>query len=103
MQCEYYAPEGLTALLQTIDALKARLTPGLEVEGVMRTMLDVRNNLANEVSAELTNHYGDKVFRTIVPPHGPLAQAPSPGQGNDGSVRGRHNGTGTGRTKMWQD
>src|SRR3546814_5784971 len=67
MQCEYYALEGPTALLQTIDALKARLNPGLEIEGVLRTMFDVRNNLANAVSAELTNHFGDKVFRTIVP------------------------------------
>src|SRR3546814_7814581 len=67
MQCDYYALEGLTALLQTIDALKARLNPELEIEGVLRTMFDVRNNLANAVSAELTNHFGDKVFRTIVP------------------------------------
>src|SRR3546814_19363519 len=68
MQCEYYALEGLTALMQTIDALKARLNPGLEIEGVLRTMFDARNNLANAVSAELTNHFGDKVFRSTVPP-----------------------------------
>src|SRR3546814_9704946 len=80
MQCEYYALEGLTALLQTIDALKARLNPGLEIEGVLRTMFDVRNNLANAVSAELTNHFGDKVFRTIVPRNVRLAEAPSHGQ-----------------------
>src|SRR3546814_17434909 len=80
MQCEYYALEGLTALLQTIDALKARLNPGLEIEGVLRTMFDVRNNLANAVSAELNNHFGDKVFRTIVPRNMPLAEAPRHGQ-----------------------
>ena len=80
MQCEYYALEGLTALLQTIDALKAKLNPGLEIEGVLRTMFDVRNNLANAVSAELTNHFGDLVFRTIVPRNVRLAEAPSHGQ-----------------------
>jgi chromosome partitioning protein len=79
MQCEYYALEGLTALLQTIDALKARLNPALEIEGVLRTMFDVRNNLANAVSADLTAHFGDKVFRTIVPRNVRVAEAPSHG------------------------
>ncbi|CAN5615202.1 AAA family ATPase [soil metagenome] len=80
MQCEYYALEGLTSLLQTIDALKARLNPALEIEGVLRTMFDVRNNLTNAVSAELVNHFGDQVFRTIVPRNVRLAEAPSHGQ-----------------------
>jgi len=91
MQCEYYALEGLTALLQTIDALKAKLNPNLEIEGVLRTMFDVRNNLANAVSAELTQHFGDKVFRTIVPRNVRLAEAPSHGQsivGYDRASRG---------------
>ncbi len=91
MQCEYYALEGLTALLQTIDALKAKLNPNLEIEGVLRTMFDVRNNLANAVSAELTQHFGDKVFRTIVPRNVRLAEAPSHGQsivGYDKASRG---------------
>ncbi|MCR6663684.1 MAG: AAA family ATPase [Luteimonas sp.] len=91
MQCEYYALEGLTALLQTIDAIKQKLNPELEVEGVLRTMFDVRNNLANAVSAELVNHFGDKVFRTIVPRNVRLAEAPSHGQsivGYDKSSRG---------------
>jgi chromosome partitioning protein len=79
MQCEYYALEGLTALLQTIDALKSRLNPALEIEGVLRTMFDVRNNLANAVSADLTAHFGDKVFRTIVPRNVRVAEAPSHG------------------------
>ena len=91
MQCEYYALEGLSALMETIDALKARLNPNLEIEGVLRTMFDVRNNLANAVSGELTTHFGDKVFRTIVPRNVRLAEAPSHGQsivGYDKASRG---------------
>ena len=80
MQCEYYALEGLSALIDTIEALKGRLNPALEIEGVLRTMFDVRNNLANAVSAELTQHFGDRVFRTIVPRNVRLAEAPSHGQ-----------------------
>src|SRR5690606_31838646 len=92
MQCEYYALEGLTALLQTIDALKQRLNPELEIEGVLRTMFDVRNNLANAVSAELVQHFGDKVFRTIVPRNVRLAEAPSHGQSIIGYDRGSRGG-----------
>ena len=91
MQCEYYALEGLTALLETIDALTTKLNPGLEVEGVLRTMFDVRNNLANAVSAELVQHFGDKVFRTVVPRNVRLAEAPSHGRsivGYDAASRG---------------
>ena len=88
MQCEYYALEGLTSLLQTIDALKRKLNPGLEIEGVLRTMFDVRNNLANAVSAELVEHFGDKVFRTVVPRNVRLAEAPSHGQSIVGYDRG---------------
>ena len=91
MQCEYYALEGLSALLDTIEALKGRLNPHLQIEGVLRTMFDVRNNLANAVSAELTNHFGDLVFRTIVPRNVRLAEAPSHGQsilGYDKASRG---------------
>ena len=80
MQCEYFALEGLTALLNTIKAVKSRLNPELEVEGLLRTMYDVRNNLGNEVSAQLTRHFGDKVYRTIVPRNVRLAEAPSHGQ-----------------------
>ena len=91
MQCEYYALEGLTALLETIDALTAKLNPKLEVEGVLRTMFDVRNNLANAVSAELVQHFGEKVFRTVVPRNVRLAEAPSHGRsivGYDAASRG---------------
>ncbi|HTM69874.1 MAG TPA: ParA family protein [Luteimonas sp.] len=88
MQCEYYALEGLSSLVRTIDALKGRLNPALEIEGVLRTMFDVRNNLANAVSAELVEHFGDKVFRTIVPRNVRLAEAPSHGQSIVGYDRG---------------
>ena len=88
MQCEYYALEGLSSLVRTIDALKGRLNPALEIEGVLRTMFDVRNNLANAVSAELVEHFGDKVFRTVVPRNVRLAEAPSHGQSIVGYDRG---------------
>ncbi|WP_058835858.1 ParA family protein [Luteimonas abyssi] len=91
MQCEYYALEGISSLLETIDALKARLNPTLEIEGVLRTMYDVRNNLTNAVSAELDQHFGDKMFRTVVPRNIRLAEAPSHGQsiiGYDRASRG---------------
>jgi chromosome partitioning protein len=91
MQCEYYALEGLSALMETIEAMRTRLNPALEIEGVLRTMFDIRNNLANAVSAELTKHFGDKVFRTIVPRNVRVAEAPSHGQsivGYDRTSRG---------------
>ncbi len=92
MQCEYYALEGLSALMDTIEALKARLNPGLEITGILRTMFDVRNNLANAVSGELTRHFGDKVFRTIVPRNVRLAEAPSYGQSIVGYDKGSRGG-----------
>ena len=91
MQCEYFALEGLSALVDTIEALKLKLNPALEIEGVLRTMFDVRNNLANAVSAQLTDYFGDRVFRTIVPRNVRLAEAPSHGQsivGYDRASRG---------------
>jgi len=91
MQCEFYALEGLSALIDTIEGINQRLNPALEIEGLLRTMFDVRNNLANAVSAELTTHFGDKVFRTIVPRNVRLAEAPSHGQsivGYDRASRG---------------
>jgi len=80
MQCEYFALEGLSSLMDTIRAVKARLNPALEVEGILRTMYDVRNNLATDVSAQLTQHFGDKVFRTMIPRNVRVAEAPSHGQ-----------------------
>jgi len=91
MQCEYYALEGLSALIDTIDALKARLNPGLEIEGIVRTMYDARNNLSTAVSAELAQHFGDKLLNTAIPRNVRLAEAPSHGQsilGYDRASRG---------------
>src|SRR5215472_8053572 len=80
MQCEYYALEGLTALLATIEQIREAANPGLTVEGVLRTLFDPRNNLANEVSSQLIGHFGDKVFRTVIPRNIRLAEAPSFGK-----------------------
>ncbi len=80
MQCEYYALEGLTALVGTIDEIKRSANPPLHIEGILRTMFDPRNNLANEVSGQLIQHFGDKVFRTMIPRNVRLAEAPSYGQ-----------------------
>jgi chromosome partitioning protein len=91
MQCEYFALEGLSALVNTIEALKQKLNPALEIAGIVRTMYDVRNNLASAVSNELTQHFGDKVFRSIVPRNVRLAEAPSHGKsiiGYDRASRG---------------
>jgi chromosome partitioning protein len=77
MQCEYYALEGLSALMSTIEQIRAAANPQLAIEGILRTMFDPRNNLANEVSAQLLMHFGDKVFRTIIPRNIRLAEAPS--------------------------
>lgn len=79
MQCEYYAMEGLAALLETIDKIRAALNQRLQVEGILRTMFDPRNNLSNDVSEQLVHHFGDKVFRTQVPRNVRLAEAPSHG------------------------
>jgi chromosome partitioning protein len=80
MQCEYYALEGLSALIATIDQIRDAANPRLTVEGVLRTMFDPRNNLANEVSSQLITHFGDKVFRTVIPRNIRLAEAPSFGK-----------------------
>jgi len=80
VQCEYFALEGLSSLLDTVKAVRQRLNPALEIEGLLRTMYDVRNNLGNEVSAQLTTHFGDKVLRSIIPRNVRLAEAPSHGQ-----------------------
>jgi chromosome partitioning protein len=79
MQCEYYALEGLSDLVQTIKRVKVNLNPGLEIEGLLRTMYDPRNMLAQQVSAQLQQHFGDKVYRTVIPRNIRLAEAPSHG------------------------
>ncbi len=77
MQCEYYALEGLSSLVSTIEQVRDRVNPRLAIEGILRTMFDPRNNLSNEVSAQLIQHFGDRVFRTIIPRNVRLAEAPS--------------------------
>jgi len=79
MQCEYYALEGLSDLVGTVKRVRANLNPGLEIAGLLRTMYDPRNTLSQQVSRELEAHFGDKVFRTLVPRNVRLAEAPSYG------------------------
>ena len=79
MQCEYYALEGLSALLDTIEGVRARGNPALVVEGLLRTMYDPRNALTRDVSRQLIQYFGDKVFRTVIPRNVRLAEAPSHG------------------------
>jgi len=80
MQCEYYALEGLTALVNTVRRIRESLNPMLEIEGLLRTMFDPRNRLDNEVSMQLKQHFGDKLYRTIIPRNVRLAEAPSYGK-----------------------
>ena len=77
MQCEYYALEGLTALMDTIQKLASVVNPELKIEGVLRTMYDPRNRLANDVSEQLKRHFGEQVYRTVIPRNVRLAEAPS--------------------------
>ncbi|MGD2112655.1 MAG: AAA family ATPase [Gammaproteobacteria bacterium] len=79
IQCEYYALEGLSALLDTIEQVRVAVNPELDIEGLLRTMFDARNNLAMEVSAQLQQHFGERVYRTIIPRNVRLAEAPSHG------------------------
>jgi len=80
MQCEYYALEGLSDLLNTIKKVRQHLNPKLEIEGLLRTMYDPRNTLAQQVSAQLQEHFGDKVYATVIPRNVRLAEAPSFGK-----------------------
>jgi chromosome partitioning protein len=77
MQCEYYALEGLTALMDTISKLTSVVNSDLHIEGILRTMYDPRNRLANDVSEQLKRHFGDKVYRSVIPRNVRLAEAPS--------------------------
>ncbi len=80
MQCEYFALEGLSALMDTIEQIRLRVNPDIKIEGLLRTMYDPRNNLANDVSSELVKHFGNQVYRTVIPRNIRLAEAPSFGQ-----------------------
>lgn len=77
MQCEYYALEGLAALIDTVDTIREHLNPALHIEGIIRTMYDPRNRLTIEVNRQLFKHFGDAVYRTVVPRNVRLAEAPS--------------------------
>ncbi len=80
MQCEYFALEGLTALMDTISKLAAVVNENLKIEGLLRTMYDPRNRLSTEVSEQLKKHFGSKVYRTVIPRNVRLAEAPSHGK-----------------------
>ena len=79
MQCEYYALEGLTALLETQSRIKEHLNPKLEIIGILRTMVDMRNSLTKDVTAQLHEYFGNQMFRTMIPRNVRLAEAPSHG------------------------
>jgi chromosome partitioning protein len=79
MQCEYYALEGMSDLVNTIRKVRANLNPDLEIEGLLRTMFDPRNTLAQQVSDQLQEHFGSKLYRTVIPRNVRLAEAPSYG------------------------
>jgi chromosome partitioning protein len=79
MQCEYYALEGLSDLLATIEQIKTAVNPQLEIEGILRTMYDPRISLTNEVSSQLASHFGDRLYRSVIPRNVKLAEAPSYG------------------------
>lgn len=80
VQCEYYALEGLSRLMETVAAIRSSLNPGLRVAGMLMTMHDGRTRVSNEVIAEVRRHFGDLVFRTVVPRNVRLAEAPSYGE-----------------------
>jgi len=79
MQCEYYALEGLSALMSTLKNIQDTVNPALHLEGILRTMFDDRNRLTKDVSEQLIRYFGDKVFRTCIPRNIRLAEAPSHG------------------------
>jgi chromosome partitioning protein len=80
MQCEYYALEGLSDLVNTIKRVKKHLNPQIDIEGLLRTLFDRRNTLGKQVSDQLSAHFGDKVYSTIIPRNVRLAEAPSHGK-----------------------
>jgi chromosome partitioning protein len=80
MQCEYYALEGLSDLVETLRKVRAHLNSRLEIEGLLRTMYNAQSTLTQQVSSELESHFGSKVYKTIVPRNVRLAEAPSYGK-----------------------
>ena len=80
LQCEYYALEGLSQLLNTAGLVKKNINPELRIEGIVLTMFDTRNNLSHQVVSEIQTHFGDKVFKSVIPRNVRLSEAPSHGQ-----------------------
>ena len=80
LQCEYLALEGLAAVMQTIELVQAELNPSLRLEGILLTMVDLRNNLSTQVAREARDHFGDRVFKTVIPRNVRLSEAPSHGK-----------------------
>ena len=80
LQCEFFALEGLSQLLRTVDAVKSRLNPALDIEGIVLTMYDKRNNLSEAVSADARSFFGDKVYETVIPRNVRVSEAPSHGK-----------------------
>ncbi|WP_138381208.1 ParA family protein [Luteithermobacter gelatinilyticus] len=80
LQCEFFALEGLSLLLRTIETVQAKFNPGLEIEGILLTMFDGRNNLSGQVATDVRNYLGDKVFHTVIPRNVRISEAPSHGK-----------------------
>jgi chromosome partitioning protein len=80
LQCEYYALEGITKILKTIELIKVKLNPNLEIEGILLTMFDPRNNLAHQVMEEIRRHFGAQAFTTVIPRNVRLSESPSHGK-----------------------
>ncbi|HDZ61794.1 MAG TPA: ParA family protein [Nitrospirae bacterium] len=80
VQCEYYALEGISSLMRTFNLVRDSFNSSLDIEGIVITMFDARNTLSNQVTAELRQHFGDKVYKTIIPRNVTLAEAPSHGK-----------------------
>ena len=80
MQCEYYALEGISSLMKTLALVKDSYNTSIDIEGILLTMFDIRNTLSNQVAAELREHFGDNVYKTIIPRNVTLAEAPSHGK-----------------------
>ncbi len=80
LQCEYYALEGISHIIKTIDLIKARLNPALEIEGIVLTMFDARNNLSHQVEQDIRNHFAKKTFKTVIPRNVRISESPSFGK-----------------------
>lgn len=79
LQCEYYALEGLSALMDTVELIRQRLNPGLVIDGILLTMFDTRNSLSHQVADEVRRHFPDRVFRSVIPRNVRLSESPSHG------------------------